>query len=54
MSNAPHLPVHLGAMSEAVKFQIRHYADGAGAAEGLQVRRGGEDGMQLIFCVVPP
>ena len=24
VSNAPHLPVHLGAMSEAVKYQIRH------------------------------
>ncbi|PRW57398.1 5-oxoprolinase [Chlorella sorokiniana] len=36
VSNAPHLPVHLGAMSEAVKFQIRYYASGAGAAEGLQ------------------
>lgn len=38
VSNAPHLPVHLGAMSEAVKFQIRHYAAGDGAAEGLRVR----------------
>ena len=38
VSNAPHLPVHLGAMSEAVKYQIRHYgAGGAGAAEGMQV-----------------
>ena len=36
VSNAPHLPVHLGAMSEAVKYQIRHYAPGgAGAAHGL-------------------
>jgi 5-oxoprolinase (ATP-hydrolysing) len=25
VSNAPHLPVHLGAMSEAVKYQIHHY-----------------------------
>lgn len=24
VSNAPHLPVHLGAMSEAVKYQIKH------------------------------
>ena len=24
MANAPHLPVHLGAMQEAVKFQLRH------------------------------
>lgn len=37
VSNAPHLPVHLGAMSEAVKYQIRHYASGGpGAADGLQ------------------
>lgn len=28
VSNAPHLPVHLGAMSEAVKYQIKHYAYG--------------------------
>lgn len=26
VSNAPHLPVHLGAMSEAVKYQIKHYS----------------------------
>jgi hypothetical protein len=39
VSNAPHLPVHLGAMSEAVKFQIQHYCSGgAGAVDGLQVR----------------
>lgn len=31
VSNAPHLPVHLGAMSEAVRFQIGYYApDGEG------------------------
>lgn len=41
VSNAPHLPVHLGAMSEAVKYQIRHYASGGpGAADGLQVGGG--------------
>ena len=39
MANAPHLPVHLGAMSEAVRFQVAYYAPGGpGAAEGLQVR----------------
>lgn len=27
VSNAPHLPVHLGAMSEAVKYQIAHYSN---------------------------
>ena len=26
VSNAPHLPVHLGAMSEAVKYQIKHFS----------------------------
>lgn len=37
VSNAPHLPVHLGAMSEAVKYQIGHYGPGGlGAVEGLK------------------
>lgn len=27
VSNAPHLPVHLGAMSAAVKFQIKHFME---------------------------
>ena len=27
VSNAPHLPVHLGAMSAAVKFQIKYYSE---------------------------
>eukprot|EP00889_Picochlorum_renovo_P002011 jgi/Picre1/29041/NNA_004435.t1 len=36
VSNAPHLPVHLGAMSEAVKYQIKHYsAGGAGESHPL-------------------
>jgi 5-oxoprolinase (ATP-hydrolysing) len=36
VSNAPHLPVHLGAMSEAVKFQIAYYGpSGLGAGQGL-------------------
>ena len=26
VANAPHLPVHLGAMSEAVRYQVRHWA----------------------------
>jgi 5-oxoprolinase (ATP-hydrolysing) len=34
VSNAPHLPVHLGAMSEAVKYQIHHY--GPEGPEGLK------------------
>lgn len=37
VANAPHLPVHLGAMSEAVKAQVRYYSPGGpGEAEGLQ------------------
>ncbi|KAK9815723.1 hypothetical protein WJX72_008572 [[Myrmecia] bisecta] len=37
VANAPHLPVHLGAMSEAVRFQIRYWGpEGPGAREGLQ------------------
>ncbi|KAG2488023.1 hypothetical protein HYH03_013330 [Edaphochlamys debaryana] len=37
VANAPHLPVHLGAMSEAVRFQIRYYGPGGpGELEGLQ------------------
>ncbi|KAG2440875.1 hypothetical protein HXX76_003729 [Chlamydomonas incerta] len=36
VANAPHLPVHLGAMSEAVRFQVSYYGPGGpGAAEGL-------------------
>ncbi|KAF5842895.1 Hydantoinase B/oxoprolinase-domain-containing protein [Dunaliella salina] len=36
IANAPHLPVHLGAMSDAVKFQVRYYGPhGPGASEGL-------------------
>lgn len=35
VSNAPHLPVHLGAMSEAVKYQIKHAkASGSSLKEG--------------------
>jgi N-methylhydantoinase B/oxoprolinase/acetone carboxylase alpha subunit len=42
VANAPHLPVHLGAMSEAVRFQVAYYGPGGeGEAEGLQVRGGG-------------
>jgi N-methylhydantoinase A/oxoprolinase/acetone carboxylase beta subunit/N-methylhydantoinase B/oxoprolinase/acetone carboxylase alpha subunit len=32
VANAPHLPVHLGAMSEAVRYQIKHW--GADLKEG--------------------
>lgn len=43
VANAPHLPVHLGAMSEAVRFQVSYYGPGGpGEQEGLQVRCGGE------------
>lgn len=38
VANAPHLPVHLGAMSEAVRFQVAYYGPGgAGEGEGLRV-----------------
>eukprot|EP00879_Flechtneria_rotunda_P005621 GHRR01005917.1.p1 GENE.GHRR01005917.1~~GHRR01005917.1.p1 ORF type:complete len:999 (+),score=358.22 GHRR01005917.1:340-3336(+) len=37
VANAPHLPVHLGAMSEAVRFQVAYYGPGGpGEQEGLQ------------------
>eukprot|EP00884_Botryococcus_braunii_P001197 jgi/Botrbrau1/11078/Bobra.0302s0020.1 len=40
VANAPHLPVHLGAMSEAVRFQARSHTvlggGGPGEAEGLR------------------
>jgi 5-oxoprolinase (ATP-hydrolysing) len=34
VANAPHLPVHLGAMQEAVRFQINHLKTTAAAAGG--------------------
>ena len=33
VANAPHLPVHLGAMSEAVRYQVAHYAPGGAGAD---------------------
>ena len=33
VANAPHLPVHLGAMSEAVRFQVGGSRGGAGRGE---------------------
>ncbi|CAK0741638.1 hypothetical protein CVIRNUC_001340 [Coccomyxa viridis] len=37
VANAPHLPVHLGAMSEAIRYQIKHWGpEGEGKREGLQ------------------
>ncbi|KAI0221164.1 hypothetical protein L0F63_003542 [Massospora cicadina] len=30
VANAPHIPVHLGSLSFAVQFQMRHYARGGG------------------------
>ncbi|KAK9839403.1 hypothetical protein WJX81_000039 [Elliptochloris bilobata] len=36
VANAPHLPVHLGAMSAAIQFQTHYWGpEGEGAAEGL-------------------
>ena len=40
VANAPHLPVHLGAMSEAVRYQVRHWCGGDTAAAS----RGGSGG----------
>jgi 5-oxoprolinase (ATP-hydrolysing) len=37
IANAPHLPVHLGAMSDAVRYQVRYWSreeSGAGISEG--------------------
>ena len=34
VANAPHIPVHLGAMQEAVKYQVKHWADKGGIQEG--------------------
>ena len=34
VANAPHLPVHLGAMQEAVRFQIAHWAANGGLEDG--------------------
>jgi 5-oxoprolinase (ATP-hydrolysing) len=40
VANAPHLPVHLGAMSEAVKSQIRRYGDHAGGRNDTRLKPG--------------
>jgi 5-oxoprolinase (ATP-hydrolysing) len=37
VANAPHLPVHLGAMSEAVRFQVRGGGGGCQANTLLMV-----------------
>lgn len=34
VANAPHLPVHLGAMSEAVRYQVRHWCGSGGGGKG--------------------
>ncbi|GMH58093.1 hypothetical protein TL16_g02533 [Triparma laevis f. inornata] len=34
VANAPHIPVHLGAMQSAVSFQIKYWADKGGMKEG--------------------
>ncbi|CAG9462621.1 unnamed protein product [Pedinophyceae sp. YPF-701] len=41
VANAPHLPVHLGAMSEAVRFQLKYYTEGPGAQPGPDGSPGG-------------
>ena len=34
VANAPHIPVHLGAMQEAVRFQVEYWGDREGIQEG--------------------
>ncbi|CAI5999249.1 unnamed protein product [Closterium sp. NIES-64] len=34
VANAPHVPVHLGAMSDTVRWQLEYWGRGAGVAEG--------------------
>ena len=34
VANAPHVPVHLGAMSETVRWQLNHWAQNGGLNEG--------------------
>jgi len=34
VANAPHIPVHLGAMQEAVRYQVTHWEDKGGIQEG--------------------
>jgi 5-oxoprolinase (ATP-hydrolysing) len=34
VANAPHIPVHLGAMSAAVRFQVDYWKDKGGIHEG--------------------
>mmetsp|Transcript_16483 Transcript_16483/g.35896 ORF Transcript_16483/g.35896 Transcript_16483/m.35896 type:complete len:1053 (+) Transcript_16483:21-3179(+) len=34
VANAPHIPVHLGAMQEAVRYQVKHWAERGGIQEG--------------------
>ena len=43
VANAPHLPVHLGAMSEAVRFQVRARARLSAPAPALRPRKLKED-----------
>ncbi|EEB97738.1 hypothetical protein MPER_02879, partial [Moniliophthora perniciosa FA553] len=40
VSNAPHVPVHLGSMSYAVKYQIELLGIGAGAPSGNGIEQG--------------
>jgi 5-oxoprolinase (ATP-hydrolysing) len=35
VANAPHLPVHLGSMQEAVRYQIEHLGDSWGQGESV-------------------
>jgi 5-oxoprolinase (ATP-hydrolysing) len=53
VANAPHLPVHLGAMSEAVRAQIRYYGGALlGPQDRIQslVKPGFHDIMPDVIC----
>lgn len=36
VANAPHIPVHLGAMSSAIQAQLKYWMEGPGKEEGIQ------------------
>ena len=49
VANAPHIPVHLGAMQEAVRFQLKHWCgDGDGDGDGDSELEGLSDGDVLL------
>eukprot|EP01130_Rhizamoeba_saxonica_P018125 TRINITY_DN8987_c0_g1_i1.p1 TRINITY_DN8987_c0_g1~~TRINITY_DN8987_c0_g1_i1.p1 ORF type:complete len:1280 (+),score=335.03 TRINITY_DN8987_c0_g1_i1:34-3840(+) len=55
VANAPHLPVHLGAMQEAVKWQIQHWGDSWNEGEVLMSNHPAAGGSHLpdITVITP-